>query len=130
HACALRHQIRRAGRARDHLEDGARVIVAAEQCLWIEPARGIDDRRDLGMEDRTPRKQNLVLPAPDNFSVLDDHCPEWPTPTLLDRLDRQPRCFFHEFTIHCDHPCLLCAVPSLPVRKSPCGAAAWPLVCG
>src|SRR5262249_12028327 len=122
--------IGRSGWAPDHLEDGARVIVAAEQCLWIESARRIDDRRDLGMEDRTSRQQNPVLPTPDDFPVLDDHGPEWSAPALLDRLDRQPRCFFHEFTSHCDHPCLLCAVPSFPVRKSPCSAAAWPLVCG
>src|SRR5262249_7011326 len=104
--------IGRAGWARDHLEHGARLIVAAEQRLRIEPARRVDDRRDFGVEYRASGKQDAVLPAADDFTVFDDHGPEWPPPALLDRLDRQPRCFFHEFAIHCDHPCLRSAKPA------------------
>src|SRR5262249_45430017 len=106
HACTLGHQIGRAGRAGNHLEDGARVIVAAKQWLRIEPARRIDDRRNLGVEDRASGKQDTDLPATDNLAVPDDHGPEGSAPALLDRFDRQPGCLFHEFTIHCERPCL------------------------
>ena len=62
------------------------MIIAAEQCLRIEPARRIDDRRDLGVEYRTAGQQHAVLPAADDFAVLDDHRAERPAPALLDRL--------------------------------------------
>jgi hypothetical protein len=46
--------------------------------------------------DRASRQQNAVLAAADDLAIPGDDSAKRPAPALFDRLDRQPRGFFHE----------------------------------
>src|SRR5262245_8980198 len=90
------YPVGRSRRARDQLKRGAGVVAAAEQGLGIETSRGVHDCCELGMEHRNSREENAVLSPADDLAIPDDDGSERTAPSLLDRLDREPRGLLRE----------------------------------